>query len=218
MRSPLDALTLIWVGLAQELRKELEKERDEHAAAAARGDVLQQQAEQLSQENRGLEQVRDKLSSENEQLRQRAEALADSAEALLAEKYATQKKVHTFSILDVHSAINPDIACCHRALKLSPNSQGALRKHACYSECLMLPVQRCVAWLAQKVVLAIGTNCAVHIQLETLQAESEAEAAKCAEQDEELRRCGLFPSCHSPLLFLNSAAQGLEGMPGSPAP
>jgi predicted nuclease with TOPRIM domain len=104
MRSPLDTLRLIGVGLAQELRKELEKERDEHAAAASRGDVLQQQAEQLSEEKRGLEQVRDKLSSENEQLRQRAEALADSAEALLSEKYATQKKVHTFSILCAHSS------------------------------------------------------------------------------------------------------------------
>jgi hypothetical protein len=61
----------------------------------------------------------------------------------------------------------------------------------------MLPVQRCVAWLAHNVVLAIGPDCAVHMQLETLQAESEAEAAKRAEQDEELRRFGLFPSCHS---------------------
>ena len=52
----------------------------------------------------------------------------------------------------------------------------------------MLPVQRCVAWLAHNVVLAIGPDCAVHMQLETLQAESEAEAAKRAEQDEELRR------------------------------
>lgn len=65
--------------------------------------VLQQQAEQLSEEKRGLEQVRDELSSENEQLRQRAEALADSAEALLSEKYATQKKVHTLTILCAHS-------------------------------------------------------------------------------------------------------------------
>ena len=78
----------------------------------------------------------------------------------------------------------------------------------------MLPVQRCVAWLADNVVLAIGPDCAVHMQLETLQAESEAEAAKRAEQDEELRRFGLFPFLPSvfsrQLLFLNSAAQGLE--------
>lgn len=70
--------------------------------------------------------------------------------------------------------------------------------------------------------LAMDAECAVHMQLESLQAESEAEAAKRAEQDEELRRCGLFPSCLPPsqgcLLFLVSAAQGLKGTLGSPAP
>ncbi len=112
MHSPSEALTLlnplIPSCFVQELRIELDKERNERAAAAARGDILQQQAERLSEEKRGLEQVMDELSSENEQLRQRAEALADSAEALLSEKYATQKKVRT-----------PDSSLCSESCHLS---------------------------------------------------------------------------------------------------
>ncbi|CAK0771388.1 hypothetical protein CVIRNUC_003856 [Coccomyxa viridis] len=82
----------------QELRKELEKERDEHAAAAARGDAMQQQAEALSEEKRKLEGLRDELSSEVAALSQRAEALAESAEALLSEKYSAQKKLEALKV------------------------------------------------------------------------------------------------------------------------
>ena len=85
----------------QELRKELEKEREEHAAAAAKGAVLQQQTEQLTEEKKVLEEIQKELNSENAELRQRAEALADSAEMLLSEKYIAQNKV---SPIDRHAA------------------------------------------------------------------------------------------------------------------
>ena len=79
----------------QELRKELEKEKDEHAAATARSDELQQQTAQLRQEKQVLEEIQQELNCENAELRHRAEALADSAETLLSDKYTVQKKVGT---------------------------------------------------------------------------------------------------------------------------
>ena len=78
---------------SQELRKELEKERDEHAAAASRGAELQQQTEELIHQKKVLEEIQKELNCENAELRQRAEALADSAETLLAEKHNVQRKV-----------------------------------------------------------------------------------------------------------------------------
>ena len=87
------ALTIYPHVCVQELRKELEKERDEHAAAAAKGAELQQQTEQLADEKKVLEEIQKELNCENAELRQRAEALADSAETLLSEKHNFQRKV-----------------------------------------------------------------------------------------------------------------------------
>ena len=78
---------------AQELRKELEKEKEEHAAAAAKGVELQQQTEQLTDQKKVLEEIQKELNCENAELRQRAEALADSAEMLLSEKHNVQNEV-----------------------------------------------------------------------------------------------------------------------------
>ena len=93
------------------------------------------------------------------------------------------------SILTLHVAVG------HRGCLLTLKT---LKKHACHSKSLLVPVHCCRAWHAQNNVLAMGTDCVVHMQLESLQAEGEAEAAKRVEQDEELRRCGLFPSCLPP--------------------
>lgn len=68
------------------LRKELDKEKEEHAAEVAKSEVLQRQADELAAE-------KERLAAQNDALRDRAEALAQTAESLLAEKGGVQKQV-----------------------------------------------------------------------------------------------------------------------------
>ncbi len=79
----------------QALRKELDKEKEEHAAEIVKNEVLQQQAGELSEQKEELELQGEALRRENDALRSRAEALAQSAESLLAEKGGIQHQVLT---------------------------------------------------------------------------------------------------------------------------
>ena len=139
----------------QELRKELEKERDERAAAAARGDAMQQQAEALSEEKRELEGLRDELSSEVAALSQRAEALAESAEALLSEKYSAQKKVSGLRAFQQRTHASPAKALCaalpafdDELIEVARHRARALkRRDGCERS-----VTQCRAWMLLKFV------------------------------------------------------------------
>ena len=182
------ALAWLKVMLAlQELRKELDKERDDHAAAAARGDALQQRAEQLSREKQGLQEAREELDAENAKLRERAEALADSAEALLSEKYTVQKKVPQHGCLVLRMEHSTALSSCMDDL------WALSLREARISRLLLMTSrsQRCRALLACHVSgwrSSRASSDVVVLQLESLQAESKREAAKRAEQEEELRR------------------------------
>ncbi len=77
----------------QALRKELDKEKEEHAAVLVKNEVLAQQTGELSEQKEQLELQTEALRFENEALRNRAEALAQSAESLMAEKGGIQQQV-----------------------------------------------------------------------------------------------------------------------------
>jgi uncharacterized protein YPO0396 len=81
----------------QALRKELDKEKEEHATEIAKNEELQRTAEEMAAEKERLAAQAEELRSQNDALRSRAEALAQSAESLLAEKGGIQKQVPPFS-------------------------------------------------------------------------------------------------------------------------
>ncbi|EIE27164.1 hypothetical protein COCSUDRAFT_64098 [Coccomyxa subellipsoidea C-169] len=84
--------------ILQALRKELDKEKVEHAAEIVKNEVLQQQAGELSEQKEELELQGEALRRENDALRSRAEALAQSAESLLAEKGGIQHQLENLKI------------------------------------------------------------------------------------------------------------------------
>lgn len=98
----------------QALRKELDKEKEEHAAEIVKNQVLQQQTGELSEQKEELELQSEALRRENDALRHRAEALAQSAESLLAEKGGVQHQVKHCQLC-CSSCIPPSNICqaCH---------------------------------------------------------------------------------------------------------
>ncbi|BDA50907.1 hypothetical protein COCOBI_17-1260 [Coccomyxa sp. Obi] len=84
--------------ILQALRKELDKEKEEHATVLVKNEVLTQQTGELSEQKEQLELQAEALRCENEALRNRAEALAQSAESLLAEKGGIQNQLERLKI------------------------------------------------------------------------------------------------------------------------
>jgi len=82
---------------SQDLRKELDKEREELAAEVAKNEALQQQAEELVSEKLKLQAEAEALREETKALHNRAETLAESADSLLKEKNCMQCKVFSLT-------------------------------------------------------------------------------------------------------------------------